>query len=212
MGIKQTVKNNEKLKKFTHWLMVPKNQARPRLWVKWFVNPFVHKKGKGTLVRRRTRIDVLPWSVFNIGSNSTIEDFTTINNGVGPIEIGSNTRIGIGNTLIGPVEVANDVRLAQNVVLSGLNHNYEDISKPIHAQGVSTAKITVKESTWIGSNSVIVAGVTVGKHCIVAGGSVVTKDVPDYSVVGGNPARILKQYNAESNEWERATKKILAAS
>lgn len=212
MGIKQAIKNNDKLKKFTHWLMVPKNQARPRLWVKWFVNPIVHKKGKGASIRRRTRIDVLPWNVFTVGSNSTIEDFTTINNGVGAVEIGRNTRIGIGNTLIGPVEVRNDVRLAQNVVLSGLNHNYEDISLPIHAQGVSTSKIIIKEATWIGSNSVIVAGVTVGKHCIVAGGSVVTKDVPDYAVVGGNPAKILKQYNVDNGQWERVSKKILAAS
>jgi len=209
MGLKETIKNNEKLKKFIHKLMIPKNQARPRLWVKWFVNPLLHKKGKGSCIRKRTRIDVLPWNSFELGNNSTIEDFTTINNGVGSVHIGNNTRIGIGNTLIGPVKVGNDVRLAQNVILSGLNHNYENIALPIHAQGVSTAEIIIKEATWVGSNSVIVAGVTIGKHCIVAGGSVVTKDVPDFSVVAGNPARVIKQYNHSVHQWQKVTSKNL---
>jgi acetyltransferase-like isoleucine patch superfamily enzyme len=203
MGLKEKVKSNGQLKKITHWLMVPSKQARPRLWVKWFINPFYHKKGKGSCIRRRTRMDVLPWNKFEIGVDSTIEDFSTINNGVGPVIIGDRTRIGLGNTLIGPVTIGNDIRLAQNVVLSGLNHNYADISLPIHAQGVSTAPIVIEDETWIGSNVVIVAGVTVGKHCIVAAGSVVTKNVPPYSVVVGNPARILKQYNTETKNWEK---------
>jgi len=203
MGIKEKIKSNEQLKKITHWLMVPSGQARPRLWVKWFVNPFFHKKGKGSCVRRRTRMDVLPWNKFELGAHSTIEDFSTINNGVGHVIIGDRTRIGLGNTLIGPVTIGNDIRLAQNVVLSGLNHNYTDISLPIHAQGVSTAPIVIEDETWIGSNAVIVAGVTVGKHCIVAAGSVVTKSVPPYSVVVGNPARVLKQYNPETKNWEK---------
>lgn len=203
MGLKENIKSNEQLKKITHWMLVPSNQARPRLWVKWFVNPFFHKKGKGSCVRRRTRMDVLPWNKFELGAYSTIEDFSTVNNGVGPVIIGSQTRIGLGNTIIGPVTIGNDIRLAQNVVLSGLNHNYTDISLPIHAQGVSTAPIVIEDETWIGSNAVIVAGVTVGKHCIVAAGSVVTKSVPPYSVVVGNPAKVLKQYNPETKNWEK---------
>lgn len=203
MGLKENIKSNEQLKKITHWMLVPSNQARPRLWVKWFVNPFFHKKGKGSCVRRRTRMDVLPWNKFELGAYSTIEDFSTVNNGVGPVIIGSQTRIGLGNTIIGPVTIGNDIRLAQNVVLSGLNHNYTDISLPIHAQGVSTAPIVIEDETWIGSNAVIVAGVTIGKHCIVAAGSVVTKNVPPYSVVVGNPARVLKQYNPKTKNWEK---------
>lgn len=211
MGLKDKIKNSESIKNYVHWLLVPKNQARPRLWVKWFVNPFYHKKGTGSTICRRTRVDVLPWSPFELGTNSTIEDFSTINNGVGAVRIGSRTRIGLGNTIIGPVTIGDDVRLAQNVVLSGLNHNYEDVSQPIHAQGVSTATIIVEEETWIGANSVIVAGVTIGKHCIIAGGSVVTKDIPAYSVAVGNPARVVKTYNHDTGEWERMAKKNLVA-
>ncbi|MGW9685158.1 acyltransferase [Flagellimonas sp. 2504JD1-5] len=210
MGLKDKIKNNENVKKFVHWMLVPKNQARPRLWVKWFVNPFYHKKGKGATICRRTRMDVLPWNTFELGEDSTIEDFSTVNNGVGAVKIGARARVGLGNTLIGPVTLKDDVRLAQNVVLSGLNHNYEDVSMPIHAQGVTTAEIVVGEATWIGANSTILAGVTIGKHCIIAGGSVVTKDVHDYSVAVGNPARVMKTFNHSTGEWERVPKKMVA--
>lgn len=211
MGLKDKIRNNDAIKRFVHWMLVPKNQARPRLWVKWFVNPFYHKKGKGATICKRTRMDVLPWNTFELGENSTIEDFSTVNNGVGAIKIGSRARVGLGNTLIGPVTLKDDVRLAQNVVLSGLNHNYEDISLPIHAQGVSTAEIIVGEETWIGANSTILAGVTIGKHCIVAGGSVVTKDIPDYAVAVGNPARVMKTFNHDTGEWERVPNKKMVA-
>jgi acetyltransferase-like isoleucine patch superfamily enzyme len=203
MELVSKIKSNESLKRLAHWSIVIPNQARPRWWIKLFVNPFLHKKGKGSCIRRQTRLDVVPWNKFNLGKESTIEDFSAINNGVGDVLIGDRTRIGISNTIIGPVKVGNDVRLAQNVVLSGLNHNYTDTDSPIHAQGVSTKQIVIEDESWIGANVVIVPGVTVGKHCVVAGGSVVTKDIPEYSVAAGNPARILKQYNFETKTWEK---------
>ena len=203
MGLKERIKSNERLKKFVHRMILIPNQARPRLWIKWFVNPFYHKKGKAATIRKRTRMDVAPWNKFELGAYSTIEDFSAVNNGVGPVIIGDRTRIGLGNTIIGPVTIGNDIRFAQNVVLSGLNHNYTDITSPIHAQGVSIAPIVIDDETWIGANVVVVAGVTIGKHCIIAAGSVVTKDIPPYSVAVGNPARILKQYNHKTNNWEK---------
>jgi len=145
----------------------------------------------------------MPFRDFKVGNDTVIEDFTTINNGVGDVIIGDRTRIGIGSTVIGPVIVGNDVRLAQNVVLSGLNHNYEEIDKPLSKQGVTTAPIHIGDESWIGANAVVVAGTRIGKHCIVAGGSVVTKDTPDYTVVAGNPARIIKQYNSKTESWEK---------
>jgi len=145
----------------------------------------------------------MPFRDFKVGNDTVIEDFATINNGVGDVIIGDRTRIGIGSTVIGPVIVGNDVRLAQNVVLSGLNHNYEEVDKPISKQGVTTMPIHIGDESWIGANTVIVAGTSIGKHCIVAGGSVVTKDTPPYSVVAGNPARVIKIYNDITGNWER---------
>lgn len=203
MSFKEKIKQNAKLKQLTLLMLMPRNQARPRTWVKWFVNPFFHKKGKGSLVRRRTRMDVLPFNAFTLGAHSTIEDFATVNNGVGAVHIGDNTRIGISNVLIGPVTIGNNVIIAQHVVMSGLNHNYEDVNMPVSLQPVTTAEIIVEDDCWIGANSVLTAGVRIGRHAVVAGGSVVTKDVPPFSVVGGNPARILKQYNKATNSWEK---------
>ena len=204
MGLKEKIKSNEGLKKLVHWSILIPKQTRPRLWIKWFVNPFYHKKGKGACVRPRTRMDVVPWNKFELGEDSTIEDFSAINNGVGSVTIGDRTKIGLSNTIIGPVTIGNDIRLAQNITLSGLNHNYEDVSRPIHVQGVSTSPITIEDATWIGVNVVVLAGVTIGKHCVIAAGSIVTKDIPSYSVAVGNPARVLKKYNHETKIWEKA--------
>nr|WP_315172261.1 acyltransferase [uncultured Flavobacterium sp.] len=203
MGLKEKIKSNEQLKKMVHWSILIPKQTRPRLWIKWFVNPFYHKKGKGARIRPRTRLDVVPWNKFELGEDSTIEDFSAINNGVGPVIIGDRTKIGLSNTIIGPVTIGNDIRLAQNITLSGLNHNYEDVNLPIHVQGVSTAPITIGDGTWIGANVVVLAGVNIGKNCVIAAGSVVTKDIESYAVAVGNPARVLKKYNHETQAWEK---------
>ncbi len=206
MGLKEKIKSNEKLKKLVLWMLMPRNQARPRLWVKWFVNPMKHKRGKRSLVRRHTRMDLMPFNNFVLGEDSTIEDFSTVNNGVGDVIIGNRTRIGMSNVLIGPITIGSDVMFAQNVVLSGLNHGYEDIDLPPSMQKVETKPIVVEDQVWIGANAVVTAGVTVGKHSIVAAGCVVVKDVPSYAIVGGNPGRLLKQYNHETKVWERVKK------
>jgi len=205
MSIVDKIKSNPRLKSLALWMLMPKNQARPRLWVKVFLNPLKHKHGKGSLIRRRTRMDVLPFNYFEIGINSTIEDFSTINNGVGDVIIGDRTRIGLGCVLIGPVKVGNDIMFAQNIVVSGLNHGYRDINLPPSLQPVETKPIVIEDNVWIGANSVITAGVTVGKHCVIAAGSVVTKSIPPYSVAGGNPAKILRKYNFDNQIWEKPT-------
>jgi acetyltransferase-like isoleucine patch superfamily enzyme len=182
---------------------MPKHQARPRLWVSWFVNPFFHKKGRGSLIRRRTRMDVLPFNDFSIGKHTTIEDFSTVNNGLGDVIIGNNCRIGLSNVIIGPVTIGNNVILAQNIVVSGMNHGYQDVKVPIRDQKCTVMPVLINDECWIGANAVIVAGVTIGKHSVVAAGSVVTHHVPPFCIVAGNPAKIIKKYNASSGFWER---------
>lgn len=184
-------------------MLVPGGEARPRLWVKWFVNPFVHKKGNGAKVRWRTRMDVLPFNNFSLGSGSTIEDFSTINNGVGDVIIGNNTLIGMSNVIIGPITIGNNVIFAQNIVASGLNHEYTDVNTPIHEQKILVSPITVEDDCWIAANSVITAGVTIGRHSVIAAGAVVTKNIPPNSVAVGNPAKVIKQYDAATEQWVR---------
>jgi acetyltransferase-like isoleucine patch superfamily enzyme len=203
MSIKDTIKGNPGLKKFVHWLLVPGGGARPRLWVKWFINPFVHKQGRGSAIKWHTRLDVLPFNKFNLGKRSVIEDFSTINNGVGDVIIGNNTLIGISNVIIGPVTIGNNVIFAQNIVVSALNHEYRDVNVPISKQKVTVLPIVIEDDCWIAANVVITSGVTIGKHSVVAGGAVVTKSIPPYCVAAGNPAKIIKQYNFTSQSWVR---------
>jgi acetyltransferase-like isoleucine patch superfamily enzyme len=201
MSLLSTIKSNPKLKKIAHWLIIPYGQARPRLWVRLFVNPFIHKKGKNTTIRFNSRMDLFPFNKFEIGANCIIEDFATINNGVGDVFIGNNVGVGLSNVIIGPVKLGNYVMLAQNIVISGLNHGYEDINIPPRIQKVIAKQIIIEDDVWIGANCVITAGVTIGKHTVIGAGSVVTKDIPQFSVAVGNPARVIKKYNFETNSW-----------
>ncbi|OIR12133.1 2,3,4,5-tetrahydropyridine-2,6-dicarboxylate N-acetyltransferase [mine drainage metagenome] len=203
MSLKDSIKSNPRVKKFVHWMLVSTNEARPRLWVKWFINPFIHKKGKGAKIRWRTRIDVLPFNQFILGDHSTIEDFSTINNGVGDVIIGHHSLIGMGNTIIGPITIGNNVIFAQNIVASALNHEYRDIHIPIHEQKILKAAIVIEDECWVAANAVITSGVTIGKHSVVAAGAVVTKNIPPYSVAVGNPAKVIKQFDFNKQEWVR---------
>jgi len=203
MGIISKIKSNPKLKSLALSMLIPANDNRPRLWVKWFLNPFKHKRGSGSIIRNKTRIDVFPFNNFELGNKSVIEDFATINNGVGDVIIGDKTIIGMGNVIIGPVVIGNNIMFAQNIVVSGLNHGYEDVNISPAFQKVSCKQITIEDDVWIGANSVITAGVTLGKHSVIGAGSVVTKDIPEFSIAVGNPAKVIKKYNKESSIWEK---------
>jgi len=203
LSILTRIQSNPRLKEFVFHLMVPRGEARPRWWVRNFVNPFVHKRGKAVIIRRRTRLDLLPFRNFVIGDGATIEDFSTINNGMGDVSIGKRAIIGIGNVVIGPVSIGNNVILAQHVGILAMNHGYKDVDIPIRDQKCTFALITIEDDCWIGSNAVVTAGVTIGKHSVIAAGSIVTKDVPPYSVAAGNPARVIRQLNPGTGEWER---------
>jgi len=203
-GLVQRIKRSPRLKRLAAYLLFRPRVARPRAWVKWFANPFVHHYGRHSVVQRHARRNLVPFNAFVLGAGSVLEDYATVSNGMGDIIIGERSFIGIGDVLIGPLRIGNDVIIAQHVVFSGLNHGYEDITKPIRYQPCKAAEIVVEDDAWIGANAVIAAGVRIGKHAVVAGGSVVTKDVPPYTVVGGNPARILKKHNPATGQWEKA--------
>lgn len=189
---KNKIKSNPRMKeRVIHMLMHP-TQARPRLWLRLFQWAYM-KRGKHSVIYRSARKDIVPFNHFSLGNCSVVEDFSCINNAVGDLHIGHHTRIGLHNTIIGPVSIGNHVNLAQGVVVSGLNHNFQDTTKRIDEQGVSTSPITIHDDVWVGANSVITAGVTIGRHSVVAAGSVVTKDVPEYTVVAGTPARVIRK-------------------
>ena len=208
--LKTIIKGNDHIRKLILWSITPTTNPRPRFWIKCFINPFIHQKGKGAIIRRRSsRIDVFPWNPFIVGKNSLIEDFTTINNGAGHVIIGNNARVGIGSVIIGPVRLGDKVGLGQHVFISGFNHGYEDGERDSNEQPLVKKEIIIEDESHIGANAVIVAGVHIGKRCQIGAGSVVTKNIPDYSVAVGNPAKIIKQYNFQKRVWENTNNKTM---
>ncbi len=204
-AIIQKIKADPALKQRVLFLMMHPVKTRPRFWLRCFRFLYM-KKGRNSVIYRSVRKDIVPFNTFTMGGYSVIEDYTIINNAVGDIEVGHHTRIGLGSTIIGPVTIGDNVHLAQNVVISGLNHNFEEVDKTIAEQGVSTKHVIVENDVWIGANSVIPAGVRIGKHVVIGAGSVVTKDIPSYSVAVGNPARVIKQYDVENKQWIKVSK------
>ncbi len=199
-SIVEKIKSNPKLKQRVLFLMLHPVKTRPRLWLRVWQFLYV-KKGKSSVIYRSVRKDIVPFNDFSLGKSSVIEDYAIINNAVGEITIGNHTRIGLGNTIIGPVMIGNNVILAQNVVISALNHKFEDVLTTINQQGVKTDQIIIENNVWIGANSTILAGVHIGEHVVVGAGSVVTKDIPPFNVVVGNPARIIKKYDHKEQRW-----------
>jgi acetyltransferase-like isoleucine patch superfamily enzyme len=191
-AIRGQFKGNPRLKKFVDWMIMNQVQTRPR----WFIRmlaPLYQHRGKHSVIHRSARMDTPPYRKFSLGDYSVIESFACINNAVGDVIIGDHTRIGLHNTIIGPVTIGCHVNLAQGITVTALNHNFEDSDKRIDEQGVSTTPVTIEDDIWIGANAVILPGVTIGNHSVVAAGAVVTKNVPPHSLVAGVPAKIIKQ-------------------
>lgn len=191
-SVRSRLKNNPKCKKFIDWVIMNQVETRPR----WFVRllaPLYQHRGKHAVIHRSARMDTPPYRRFSLGNYSVVESFACINNAVGDVIIGDYTRIGLHNTIIGPVKIGSHVNLAQGITVTALNHNFDDTNKRIDEQGISTNAVTIEDDVWIGANAVILPGVTIGTHCVVAAGAVVTKDVPPHSLVAGVPAKIIRQ-------------------
>lgn len=120
------------------------------------------------------------------------------------VKIGNNVQIG-GNFILGCINsviIEDNVVIADRVFVSDHIHEYEDIKTPILSQKLkSKGKILIKSGAFLGVNSVIMSGVTVGKNSVVGASSVVTKSVPDYTVVAGNPAKVIKKYDFKKKTW-----------
>lgn len=179
------------LKRLLHLMIMNQRDARPR----WFVRllaPLYQHRGSGSKIYSSVRMDTPPFRRFSIGRKSVVESFSCINNAVGDVLIGDCTRIGQHNTVIGPVAIGSHVNLAQGVVVTALNHIFEDPQQRIDEQGVTTQPVTIGDDVWVGANAVILPGVTIGSHVVVAAGAVVTKDVPSRTLVAGVPAKVIK--------------------
>lgn len=191
-SVRQQFKDNPKLKKFVDWLIMNQVETRPRWYIR-LLAPLYQHRGRHSVIHHSVRMDTPPYRQFRLGRYSVIESGTCINNAVGDVIIGDYTRVGLHNTIIGPVNIGHHVNLAQGITVTALNHNFENSEKRIDEQGVCTTPVVIEDDVWIGANAVILPGVRVGTHSVVAAGAVVTKDVPPHSIVAGIPAKIIKK-------------------
>ena len=191
-ALREGLKASPTMKRWLDRLIMNQRDARPRWYIR-LLAPLYQHRGRSSKIYRSARLDTPPYRRFWLGRRSVIESYCCVNNAVGDVTIGDYTRIGIHCTVIGPVCIGSHVNLAQGITVTALNHNFADCSRRIDEQGISTRPVVIGDDVWIGANAVVLPGVTIGKHAVVAAGAVVTKDVPDYTLVGGVPARVIKQ-------------------
>ena len=129
--------------------------------------------------------------VKNIGENVNIESGSHY---TPELEINDTSGVGINCKVYGPVKIGKNVMMGPEVIIYTTNHRFDSIDIPIIMQGETEKKpVLIENDVWIGSRSIILPGVKIGKGSVIAAGSIVTKNVAPYTVVGGNPAKTIKQ-------------------
>lgn len=198
----EKIKQNPRLRRLVMWFLSSPKRPRPRWWLR-LLRPLLHPAGRGSRIWRHARADIFPWHRFVLEADAQIEDFAVVNNGAGDVRIGEGSRVGVGSVVVGPVDIGRYVFLGQHVSIQGLIHGYEDVTQDPNLQPLMLRPVKVGDYTHLGTNSTIMAGVSIGERCQIGAGSVVTKDIPSYTVAVGNPARVVKRYDFEKKEWVR---------
>ncbi|SIT48026.1 Acetyl transferase [Paraburkholderia piptadeniae] len=121
-----------------------------------------------------------PGNYIHIGDGCGIGEYSSVG-GSGGVSIGRNTIIG------------------QHFTAHPENHNFSDLSRPIREQGTTRKPIVIGEDCWLGARVTVLAGVTIGEGCVIAAGSVVTRDVPRFSIVAGVPGRTIGSRREDSD-------------
>ena len=125
--------------------------------------------------------------------------------GKAEIKIGDHCTIGHFNEIYATksIIIEDKVLTADRVYISDNLHGYERFEIPVIDQPIKQIKtVRIGEGSWLGVG-VAVIGANIGKHCVIGANAVVTKDIPDYSVAVGIPARVIKRYNFEHHRWEK---------
>jgi maltose O-acetyltransferase len=126
------------------------------------------------------------------GRNINIEKGAYFGDG-SQIEIGDNSGIGVDCRACGPIKIGDNVMMGPEVIILTINHKYDRLDIPMRQQGHNPPEpVTIGDDVWIGTRVIILPGVSIGKGAIIGAASVVTKDVPEYAVVCGNPAKVIK--------------------
>ena len=147
-----------------------------------------------------------------IGEDVLIAADVTLSAGMGPgqemvtnpvVRIGDRCLIGRGTSIIGhlAIEIGDDVYTGMNVYITDQNHGYENLDLSIGKQLPNEQPVMIGKNSWIGSGAIILPGSKIGDHVVIGANSVVTGEIPSYSVAVGSPARVVRQYDGTS--WDR---------
>ena len=162
---------------------------------------FIYRRIKSNIVNA-LRVMQLQISGVSMGNNVRIGRNCVIKSGkIEPfsrimpdtkIIIGERFYCNVGTHICGDVRIGDDVLIGPKVIVWSKDHDYRALEIPINRQGHVKSKITIGNDVWIGAGAIILKGVQIGDHSIIAAGSVVTKSVPDNAIVAGNPATVMK--------------------
>lgn len=158
-----------------------------------------------------------PTTIFNeqyisIGENTLIGPGVALSAGMVPgqecitnpvVSIGDRCLIGKGSGIVGhfSITIGDDVWTGHHVYITDQNHGYEDVSRPISQQSQEERSVSIGNGSWLGHGSIVLPGVAIGEHVVIGANSVVTKDVPSFSVAVGVPARVIRRY-VEGDGWQ----------
>lgn len=207
------------------------------LWAEWNLFPlrwFLKYCGPGVLIRRPhliraaskisigrgTRIghhvSLQCWDGteghISIGECCDIREFAMILSYGGNIEIGNDCSVNPFSALYGHggLKIGDHVRIASHTVIMPANHRFEETNIPICKQGATKKGIVIEDDVWIGTNSTILDGVTIGRGTVIGAGSVVTRSVRPFSVVGGVPARTIRMRITETPSFGKRIEEACA--
>ena len=176
---------------------------------------FLRKKlaslGENSIIRYPYRIEGK--GKIQIGKNVSIFGnchFQTLTiDGSEPILLfGNNIRMWYNSQIscVNSIVIEDGCTFASNCFITDVTHTYEDINNSAYSSKLKKLpNVIIGKGTWVGRN-VIISGAKIGKHCVIGAGTMVSIDIPDYCVVVGNPARIVKRYNPLTALWEKTDK------
>ena len=182
-----------------------------KVWALLFKNGF-NKFGVKSTIRYPRKIENRKY--ISIGSNVIVMNggwLLALNESIDrdvKLSIHDGTYIGYYSHIVAmkSVEIGSKVLIADKVYISDCAHGFEDIETPIIDQSVVFKnQVSIGEGCWIGENACII-GSQIGKNCIIGANSVVTKNIPEYSIAVGSPAVIIKRYDFDEKQWRRCDK------
>lgn len=149
----------------------------------------------------------------HVGAQTMIGQHVTLSAGMAPgqqcvtdpvVTIGDRCLIGKGSGIVGhfSITIGDDVWTGHHVYITDQNHGYDDVTRPISLQTMPERPVVVGDGSWLGHGTVVLPGARIGRHVTVGANSVVTGELPDFSVAVGNPAKVIRRY-VEGEGWVR---------